>query len=160
MVDLVAEAFGKVKFVDRRLEVEFDVLSSADHIDLAPSRDRLSNETRNKQPSLAVQRHWVERSIVIFEFEVGVLGGIDLFHVALQLGLGEDPKDAGVVRLKKNFRLARRHVQPRPKRLRNSQSTLGIDELTFEFPEELHAFEPLTSTVPAGGRARLKCKET
>ena len=66
--------------------------SPADHIDLAPSRDRFSNETRNKQPSLTVQRHWVERSIVIFEFEVGVLGGIDLFHVALQLGLSEDPK--------------------------------------------------------------------
>ena len=28
LVDLVAEAFGKVKFVDRRLEVEFDVLAS------------------------------------------------------------------------------------------------------------------------------------
>ena len=36
----------------------------------------------------------MERSIVIFEFEVGVLGSIDLFHVALQLGLSEDPKDA------------------------------------------------------------------
>ena len=134
--------------------------SPAPIIDLVPSRHRFSNETRNKQPSLTVQRHWVKRSIVIFEFEVGVLGGIDLFHVALQLGLGEDPKDAGVVRLKKNLRFVRRLFQSRPELLGDRQSTLGIDWLIGDIPKELHASEPLTSTVPAGGRARFKCKES